>query len=524
MVVLYIYYFNTTVIESRGMRMNQEQFNQKLEKDWQEYYGKPIEEIAEDLGMNFDLLKGKLSAVTVVNQLLKKSKINQKDKIVGRTLAIKTVRLQGNGVPKESMSFEQIDFAGVHSEEWKNSFIHNKFRNTLFCFIVFQSVGKDVYFKGFKLWQMPIEILEKDVFNFWGCLRKILNDGVKIELKKHGSTYIKTNNLPGSKMNKVLHVRPKAKDSNDIVELPDGQMITKQAYWINASYIGGILKDIKEFIPRRTENRVGKVDINQHIEWKEILSKDVYTIDEIINLGKREKNNFTQRDIKENVLKQQGYHIQNTFVVKNQILDVSEYLEGKILKNNYFDSEVDTIFQTSLAKRKIENLENAYKLLRVEETIYLTDKGMQKAKVSKEDILSYKTAIEKYVEEELFTLASIKGKDFYHEVDDYGFDNLFYENILQRPGRIHSHKFAGIIFFAKTKKKITSEIIMKDILKGKDSVSLFEMTQEIMNKYKCYVSEDRLENAILNTKMNLYYSIELHRLFGTKKMYLDYIN
>ncbi|MFJ8367132.1 MutH/Sau3AI family endonuclease [Bacillus cereus] len=503
--------------------MNLEQFNQKLEKEWQAYYGKTIEKIAEDLGMNFDLLKGKLSVVMVVNQFLKKSKINQKDKVDGRTLAIKTVRLQGNGVPKESMSFEQIDFIGVHSEKWENSFIYNKFRNTLFCFIVFQSIGKDVYFKGFKLWQMPIEILEKDIFDFWECLRKILNEGVKIELKKHGATYIKTNNLPGSKMNKVVHVRPKAKDSNDIVELPDGQMITKQAYWINASYIGGILKDIKEVTPTRTESRK-KFDINQHIEWQEILSKEVYTIDEIINLGKQEKSNFTESDIKEKNLKQHGYHIQNTFVVKNQILDVSEYLEGKILKSNYFDSRVDTIFQTSLAKRKIENLENAYKLLRVEDTIYLTEKGMQKAKVSREDIVSYKTAIEKYVGEELFTLASIKGEGFYHEVDDYGFDNVFYENIIKRPGRIHSYRFAGITFFAKTKYKISSEIIMKDILKGKDSISLFEMTQEIISKYKCRVPEDRLENAILNTKMNLYYSIELHRLFGTKKMYLDYIN
>ena len=39
--------------------MNREQLNQMLEKNWQEYYGKPIEEMAEDLGMNFDLLKGK---------------------------------------------------------------------------------------------------------------------------------------------------------------------------------------------------------------------------------------------------------------------------------------------------------------------------------------------------------------------------------------------------------------------------------------------------------------------------------
>ena len=32
--------------------------------------------------------------------------------------------------------------------------------------------------------------------------------------------------------NPVAHIRPKAKDSNDTIELPDGQFITKQPSWL----------------------------------------------------------------------------------------------------------------------------------------------------------------------------------------------------------------------------------------------------------------------------------------------------
>ena len=51
----------------------------------------------------------------MVNQLLKQSDIHQRDEVDGLSLAIKTVKLKANGVRKEAMSFEQIDFMGVHS-------------------------------------------------------------------------------------------------------------------------------------------------------------------------------------------------------------------------------------------------------------------------------------------------------------------------------------------------------------------------------------------------------------------------
>jgi hypothetical protein len=42
----------------------------------------------------------------------------------------------------------------------------------------------------------------------------------------------------------VAHVRPKAKDGNDKGLTPQGDMRTKQCFWLNASYIADVLSTI----------------------------------------------------------------------------------------------------------------------------------------------------------------------------------------------------------------------------------------------------------------------------------------
>lgn len=86
---------------------------------------------------------------------------------------------------------------------------------------------------------MPKEILEGPVKDFWQLTKQRLINGVKFT-NKNGKIY---NNLPSSTENPVCHVRSKAKLSNVKIQLPDGQMITKQAYWLNKVYIETLLKD-----------------------------------------------------------------------------------------------------------------------------------------------------------------------------------------------------------------------------------------------------------------------------------------
>lgn len=44
---------------------------------------------------------------------------------------------------------------------------------------------------------------------------------------------------------KKFHVRPKAKNSKDLTEAPNGQMVKKYCYWFNIDYIASVVADNK---------------------------------------------------------------------------------------------------------------------------------------------------------------------------------------------------------------------------------------------------------------------------------------
>ena len=84
---------------------------------------------------------------------------------------------------------------------------------------------------------MPLETIDGELYEMWSEARKVIREGVELIPMKNRVK----NNLPGPKFNRVAHVRSKGADGDDKVRLPDGQWITKQAFWLDRNYIQQIL-------------------------------------------------------------------------------------------------------------------------------------------------------------------------------------------------------------------------------------------------------------------------------------------
>jgi DNA mismatch repair enzyme MutH len=501
--------------------MNEEldRIKSKLDYELGKYYGLSFNDLANVISLNVHLIKGKASTFTVVNKMIKNLEPYTKTlKEKGLNLAVKSVVLKENGVPKESMSFEQIDFFKVVQERWEESFVRKKFMNTVFCFFVFQKKENNLYFKGVKVWKMREDQLEKEVRSFWKHLKKIITEGVKIERRKRGSSFISVNNLPSTADNPIMHVRPKAKDSNDTVELPCGKFITRHAYWFNASFVARVLKDMP------TPDFKQTLQITEdRIAWNGKLQDDIYTIKEVVNIGNSIKAGYTELNIDPDSFAEAGYRIESSFIIREDVNSLDEYLQQRILSGNYFDYRSDAIFDTPYVRRKIENYENAYKLLKVENSLYLTETGMKSAQVNIDDLTSYKKEVEDFVQNDIFfTIESLRAKGFTHEVEGFGFDNIFYENILKRPGRLKTISFASKHFFIKTVNKVDQTDFIRQLMEG-DYITLNDLISNIERSLNIRLPFDVVE-ASLNRLDGFYYETEMNRLFVSKGAYLDYLD
>lgn len=144
-------------------------------------------------------------------------------------IEMKTIRLQPNGKPRESMSFPAFDFIGIQSQEWEDSSFFEKIEKK-FLFIVFQldSAGIERLVKvGY--WNMPYDD-RKEAERVWLDTQKRVG--------------IDAFDLPGMTESEVAHVRPKAKDGKDKALTPQGSYRTKQCFWLNANYISNVVAKI----------------------------------------------------------------------------------------------------------------------------------------------------------------------------------------------------------------------------------------------------------------------------------------
>ena len=104
---------------------------------------------------------------------------------------------------------------------------------------------------------MPYQDLNDTVYSGWKAIQDKIKQGVSFRLKKKKNKEIKVeNDLPKIKDNPILHIRPHATKSaylihglytygnieRDADELPNGDFMTKQSFWIRNSYLMEQLK------------------------------------------------------------------------------------------------------------------------------------------------------------------------------------------------------------------------------------------------------------------------------------------
>lgn len=224
-----------------------------LERRFRPYIGKSLNEISYETAISINT-KSKSFLQQFVSTLLgvKGTKLQDIEEFAKANIVFKTIRLEPNGLPKEHMSFKNINFDEWLDDEWDDSWLKTYFEETKFLFVVFEyketeSQNKDrkLYFKGIKLWNMPMNLIQRDLKEFWIQVKMILEQGVQLSKVPWGKSYRVSNNLPSPGYNGVCHIRPKGKDGNDKVRLPDGQWITKQAFWLDREFVAKVCASIK---------------------------------------------------------------------------------------------------------------------------------------------------------------------------------------------------------------------------------------------------------------------------------------
>lgn len=206
------------------------------------FYGKTEEEILQKLDLDLNR-KAKSFYANLTKAILGISLDKEIEEFEKAEIIVKTVRLKGNNLPKEDISFPTFRYEEIVNEDWENS----DFKDILehkFLFVFFQFQGDKLILRKVKFWNMPYSDL-LEVEKVWIKTQEIVANGKivkEIKTDKNGKE-VRFTNFPSKKFNSISHVRPHATNALDTYPLPKKDKLTKQleytkhCFWLNNSYV-----------------------------------------------------------------------------------------------------------------------------------------------------------------------------------------------------------------------------------------------------------------------------------------------
>lgn len=214
---------------------------------FQNFIGLNYLQICDKLGINTYQSKSKYADICgLIASKGESKRINKSEEFIKSGIMMKTIRLRPNGMPKESMSFKNIDYSEVfENDDWVESEAYEIFTNR-FLFAVFKPINGEtitihnnitdtnhteqsyVLDKVF-FWTMPTDDIDFAKL-YWEHIRKNVVDN-NFELQ----SFWKIGD------HRKFHVRPKASKKIQLTSNPHGGKCEKYCYWMNADYIKEII-------------------------------------------------------------------------------------------------------------------------------------------------------------------------------------------------------------------------------------------------------------------------------------------
>lgn len=208
--------------EQRFITKPSEAFQDRIVELTNPYLGKDCAQISKMFGLQS---QAKSKFALLARMMMGFSRAKQRFyEFDAANIQIKTIRVEKNGRIRESMSFKPIVYTEIVNQEWEDSDFYQELISK-FIFVIFRKTDDelDYYLSDIKFWNMP----EKDIM----IVRHVW------ERTKACVAEDDFSNLPKIREHLIAHVRPHAKNKNDMMETPSGRFEYKRSFWLNNDYI-----------------------------------------------------------------------------------------------------------------------------------------------------------------------------------------------------------------------------------------------------------------------------------------------
>lgn len=250
-----------------------------------------------------------------------------------------------------------------------------------------------------------------------------------------------------------------------------------------------------------------------------ILKEPIYSLDDFkLLLIENGFENIIENIITSANMYKIGYRIRSSYIMRKDINSIEDYIKHQALENDFILN--DNFLKNSTYYTMMKRIEKNLDIFLISNDEYITIKKLNELGITKKDVSIFCNQVyERFKNEEYFTVSNVKDLIDINKLDDFGFDDIFFENIIGNIDNIQYLKFSNNKLYSFLYAVIDSKKFVLDCIGGRAAISIDELQYEIEDKYGIEVTQERIKNAIVDT--DLYCSNELNKIYQNKEYYYE---
>lgn len=304
----------------------------------------------------------------------------------------------------------------------------------------------------------------------------------------------------------------------------DGQQVTKFAKYMNNKY-GLHEGTIAAYITAEFSNHIlnSSIYFNSH-EYTELvekikpyLGKPFYSVDVFNSII---KNHVAKIPDDEEFIYELGYMERSDIIVSTKYNSATAALSEYILNNKIFSRDVNNpLFKTVAYTQTITRLVNDLKVIKIDDNKYINMEYLEHRGFDKNIINVFVKNVENNVNDDYFTIESIRKKGFKDEIFGTGLEDITLDDLIHVSDDFYTvTQSYPHVYCRNSSKRYLKDFFYSELTKIKVA-DINELTENINDNYGLdfdkYVVQARL------VEMGAFYSPELQRIYLNKEDYLD---
>lgn len=260
---------------------------------------------------------------------------------------------------------------------------------------------------------------------------------------------------------------------------------------------------------------------------KNYLSRDFYKISEFEQIFKSTFNDKNLKYINGFNLNLLGYKLYSSYIISSQFDSSKEFFKTILLKNEILDTEtLEESYKYIISySQELQRLRDDFELLEFSPKKYLKLSKLEKFEITKLYINKFVQKVIDFISDNrIFTYTYLQNLGFYHEFEDFGFEEYFYSSILSRKKDVFSSlRKYGTILLRKGNLPIELLEIIEILISAEEELSLdiYEIINSLEKEYSIKVSKTEILEQIKESR--IYYSQITEKVYGDYEIYYEEI-